>query len=187
MTAQTAIHSSVLQKLSDRDSIFPNFIFEITENYNQLYLRNRKLEDENESLKKDNLIYKQSNSDPQALQNLREANADLQRKITNNYEDHKKLQETLIGKIEENTRLTEKNTELVQENTKFKEQVSSLDKNLKTKEQELKEKEKELENVTNDRNRAMQMHDSLKNEVTKLTNENNQVISHWLCYIDLFF
>ena len=175
MTAQTTFYGPVLEKLNARDSAIHDYMTEISENYNFLYSRNRRLEDENESLRKDNLIFKQSNSDPQVLQNLRESNSELQRKITNNYEDYKKVQDNLMNKIEELQKVTEKNTQLLQEVGKLKEKASSLDKNLKIKESSLVEVSGELTNVTSDRVQLIQMRDSLQTEVTNLKNENNQV------------
>jgi len=175
MASQSAFFESAFEKLNQRDSIIQNYLTELTENYNSLYVKNRKLEDENESLRKDNLIYKQSNSDPQAMQNLRETNSDLQRRITQNYEDYKKVQDNLMTKIEDVQGLTEKTNQLTKENKTLKEKVNSLEKNLKMKETNLEEMAGELENIKKDRDQLLTLKDGLQNEVTSLKNENNQV------------
>ena len=171
----TTFYDSALQKLSKRDERFQSYLTEITESYNSLYQRNRKLEDENESLRKDNLYYKQSNTDPQVLQNLRENNGELQRRMTQTYEDLTRVQDSLMNRLEEVKRLTEENRKLTEENTNLKERAANLDKNLKKKTADFDEITKELENVTNDRNQLLTVRDSFQDEITKLKNENNQV------------
>jgi len=180
MATQSAFFESALDRLSQRDLVIQHYLTELTENYNSLYLKNRKLEDENESLRKDNLIFKQSNSDPHALNNLRETNSDLQRRITQNYEDYKKVQDNLLSKIEDVQGLTEKSGQLGKDNKILKEKVNSLEKNLKMKETNLAEMGEELANVTKDRNQLLSLKDGLQTEVTNLKNENNQLIQRML-------
>lgn len=165
----------VLQKLDERDSQIQPYIWNILENYNILYSKNRKLEDELSFLKKENLMYKQTTINPQVLQDAIDSKEGLQKKLTQSYEDYKKVQDSLLNRVEEVLRLNDLNNQLVNQSSKYKQRASNFEKNLRIKENSLIEIAQELTEVMNTRNQLLVARDNLQDEVTKLRTENNQV------------
>ena len=63
----------------------------------------------------------------------------------------------------------------MKENSLLKEQTASLKETIDAKDMSLSEFAKQLESIENDRTKLNKMKDDLQQEVTRLTNENNQV------------
>lgn len=167
----------ILQRLGERDTRLNSFVADVFLNYQGLYRENKELETRKQLLETENTMLKKSSSDPTTIENLRSQISDLQTRLTSSYEELTKNQALILKRTDEAAEATAKCKELEKARDAANELAQNLLTQLEKRDKLVQELNNQVAALKEERNQLATAQDKLLEKVTRIENENNQLIN----------